>query len=362
MRWSNVDWKKPMQRTYEYQIVDVNTWQDVRPLKFVKTSSIDWDTEADTVGSAAFDMDENIGEHYVRIYMVVNQNGVTSRGEIGTFLVQTPSSSFDGKVKSHSLEAYTSLIELNEKPLPIGYYVKKGENIMDLAFRLAREGARAPVIKTTCDEVLEDDFVADTDDTYLTFIKALISNAKYELTVDERGCILFAPKRDMASLNHVETFNDDNSSILLPEISEEEDIYGIPNVVTVVCSTNNKDVSETGYIEWTVKNEDNSSPTSIQARGREIIHRVVDPELLGDPTSDRVKAYAEQLLKELSSIEKTVTFSHGYCPVKIGDCVLLNYTRAGLHNIKARIISQSIECTPSCTVTETVAYTRKYWR
>lgn len=354
---TNVDWTQTMQRTFEYYIVDPGTWHDIRKLEFVKSSNIEWDEETDTLGSATFEMNENIGEHYIRIYMIIIQNGVKQRRDLGVFLVQSPSLTFDGKVSNTMLDAYSPLLELNEKKLPIGYFIPKGTNIMAMAYRLAREGARAPVISTTCSEVLHSDFVADTGDTYLGFIRDLISNAKYMLTVDERGRILFTPKRELAALQPVMTFNDDNSSILLPDISIEEDIYGIPNVVNIVCTREDGEV-----INVTVKNEDNSSPTSIQSRGREIMYREVDPTLLGDPTKERVEEYATQMLKKLSSIERSITFSHGYCPVRIGDCVRLNYTRAELVNVKAKIIRQSISCTPECTVTETAVYTRKYWR
>ena len=78
---------------------------------------------------------------------------------------------------------------------------------------------------------------------------------------------MFAPKQTVDELQPVYTYNDDNSSILLPEVSLKHDIYGIPNVVEVVCSTG----TEVYYAK--VKNEDPNSPTSIQARGREIIYR-----------------------------------------------------------------------------------------
>lgn len=51
---------------------------------------------------------------------------------------------------------------------------------------------------------------------------------------------------------------------------------------------------------------------------------------------------------------------HGYCPVRVGDCVLLNYERAGLKNIKAKVISQSINCGIGCTVEETAVFVK--WR
>ena len=75
----------------------------------------------------------------------------------------------------------------------------------------------------------------------------------------------------------------------------------------------------------------------------------------------RDREYAERLLRELSSVEYKVSYSHGYCPVRVGDCVRLNYKRAGIADIKAKVISQSIPCEPGCTVDETAVFTTKLW-
>ena len=170
------------------------------------------------------------------------------------------------------------------------------------------------------------------------------------------GRILFAPKQDTASLQPVWTYDDENSSILLPEITMDHDLYGIPNVVEVVYS-NGID----NYYSRVV-NDDSNSPTSTVNRGREIIHRVTDPEFVGDPTKKQVDEYADKLLKELSSVEYTVSYSHGYCPVRVGDCVRLNYSSAGLNNVKAKVISQTIKCESGCSVSEKAVFTTKLWR
>ena len=80
------------------------------------------------------------------------------------------------------------------------------------------------------------------------------------------------------------------------------------------------------------------------------------------PTEHQVQDYADQLLRELSVLEYKVSYTHGYCPVRIGDCVRLNYSRAGITNVKAKVISQSIKCEPGCPVTETAIFTAKLWR
>ena len=135
----------------------------------------------------------------------------------------------------------------------------------------------------------------------------------------------------------------------------DHDLYGVPNVVEIVYSRGS------GVYYAKAVNDDPNSPTSVQRRGREIIRRVVDPELVGNPTDNEIKEYANRLLRELSSLEYTISYSHGYCPVRVGDCVRLNYNRAGLTNIKAKVVSQTINCKSGCKVTEKAVFTTKLW-
>ena len=350
------NWSASMLQTFEYYIVDPGTWKDAKRLTNVKSCTISRDSEAETLGSATLDVTESLGEAYVRVYLITIQNGVREKHPLGTFLVQTPSSSFDGKIRSISMDAYTPLLELKENPPPLGYSLLKGENIMTAAYRLARENSRAPVVASSCSSTLYYDFVADTNDTWLTFIRDLMANAKYSFALDELGRILFAPKQDTASLQPVWTYDDSNTeSILYPDVTMNHDLYGIPNVVEVVYS-NGKD-----HYYSRVVNDDPNSPISTVNRGREILHRVTNPDLAGNPTEYQIDEYAKTLLKELSSIEYTISYKHGYCPVRLGDCVRLNYSRAGFTNIKAKVVSQTINCESGCVVSETAIFTTKLW-
>ena len=349
------DWLSSMQQTFEYYIVDPGTWQNVRRLDKVRSSTINRDLTAETLGSASLNIDETLGECYVRIYMVTIQNGVTTKHPLGTFLVQTPSYTFDGKSRSVAVDAYTPLLELKENPPALGYSILEGQNIMEHAYKLVRENARAPVSKVDDDKTLYSNFVANTDDTWITFISDLIANANYYLDLDEMGRILFSPKQKTESMQPVWTFNDNNSSILLPDIGIEHDLYGIPNVVEVIYSNGKK------YLSARAENNDENNPISIQNRGREIIHRVTNPDIAGTPSESQLQTYAKELLEELSALEYTITYKHGYCPVRLGDCVRLNYEKAGLRNVKARVVSQSIECKPGCVVTEKAVFTNKLW-
>ena len=345
-----------MEQTFEYYKVDPNTWRDEKPITTIIDSKIERDGGAETLGSASFTTTELLGECYIRVYLIIVQNGVRSKLPLGTYLVQTPSYSFDGMVKKVSIDAYTPLIELKEKPPALGYFIPKEKNVLEEVYRHIRDNLRAPVVKTKSDDTTPYDFVADTSDTWLSYLSDLTMVANHYLNLDEMGRILFEPKQSTNALAPVWIYNDDNSSILHPAVTLDNDLYGIPNVIDVIYSTDEH------FFNIRVENRENESPISIQNRGREIIHRVTNPEISGNPTEEKVRHYAETLLKDMSSLEYTITYTHGYCPTKVGDCVVLNYKRAGLHNVKGRVVSQSITCVPGTPVEEKVIFTNNLWR
>lgn len=350
------DWTKSMEQTYEYYIVDPGTWKDVKRLDNVGSCTITRDSSVETLGSATIDVVDSLGECYVREYLITIQNGLTEKHPLGTHLIQTPSSAFDGKKRDVSMDAYTPLIELKENPMPLGYSILKGENIMNSAYLICRDGMRAPVIETESTNTLNVDFVANTNDTRLSFLSDLIANAKYSFDLDELGRVLFAPKQEIASLQPVWTYTDDNSSILGQTVSLNHDLYDVPNAVEVIYSKDGE-----SYHAKVVNNDPNS-PTSTVNRGREILHRVTNPSLLGVPTEKQIRQYAEDTLKELSIVEYTISYTHGYCPVRLGDCIRFNYQRAELVDIKAKVISQTIKCTSGCQVSEKAVFTKNLWK
>ena len=352
-----IDWLSSMQQTYEYYIVDPITWTDVAKIDNVKSCSITRDSEVETLGSAIIDVESISKECYIRTYLIAIQNGITYKIPLGTHLVQTPSTTFNGMCESNSLDAYTPLLELKENPPPIGYSLLKGTNILDASYKLIRENLRAPVVKSTSSSTLQSDFIANTDDTWMTFTKELVACANYNLGLDELGRILFLPNQDTASLQPVWTYTDDNCSILYPDITINRDMYSIPNVVEVVYSNGE------GYM-YSKKaiNDDPNSPTSTVSRGRKITYRETNPSFYGKATQAQLDEYAVQLLRDLSAIEYKISYTHGYCPVRIGDCVMFNCKRANLNGIKAKVISQTIKCEPGCPVSEKAVFTTNLWR
>jgi len=231
------NWHESMQQTFEYRRVDPISWLDREQITTVTESTINRDGTTETLVSATLNLTEAIEECYIRIYLVTLQNGITERFPLATVLVQTPDKSFDGKITTISLDAYSPLTELKENQPPLGYSLGKGENVMDSAYKLCRENMRAPVIQTSMVDTLQSSFVANSDDTWLTYNKDLIATVDYTFDLDEMGQLLFAPNQEAISLQPVTTFDDSNSSILYPDITINRDMYGIPNVVEVIYSS-----------------------------------------------------------------------------------------------------------------------------
>lgn len=353
-----IDWTKSMQQTFDFFIVNPYTWKRERQVNTIISGSITHDLSSDLISSASFECEEDLGECYIRPYLRCIQNGVTESFPLGTYLVQTPETTFDGRSQKIRITAYSPLIELKDTKPPFGYAALKNDNIIELASDIIADNVRVPTVvgEPDPDATLNADFVSDFDnDSWFSFVSDLLKNAKYHFELDELGSILLAKDQDTAALSPVWTFDDGNSSILYPDITKSRDFYGIPNVVEVLCS------SGSGYKFYRAENHRTTSLTSIENRGREIIHRENNPSGLISPDNDEIKLYAENLLESLSSEQCSLSYKHGYCGTKIGQAVRLNYKRAGIENVIAKVVSQTIELKPGCMVTEKAVYTTKMW-
>lgn len=353
------DWSASMQQTYEFYKVDPDTWGEVKKIDFITSGSVEFDSSLETKGSASFVATDVFEDQYIRPYLMINQNKQVTKYPLGTYLCTAPGISFSGKNKEINIDGYSPLVELKEKLPPVGYSVLRGKSILDTAYSILFEQMRGPAVRGSDASVLDADFVANMNDTWLTFITDFIGNIDYELGLDELGRVLFMPIQDINSLSPRWTYSDNNSSILQPQITVDRDIYNVPNVVEVIYSKSNNDTNNTLYS--IVKNTDKTSSVSIPSRGREVVYRETDPKINGEVTKERLDIYANRILKEKSALEYKLTYTHGYCPVRVGDCVLLNYERAGLTNIKAKVISQRINLTPGCQVEETAVFSSSLW-
>lgn len=355
------DWTKSMQRTYEYYLVDPLSWCDKSRITCVKSSTIERDSSEATNGHATLEVTESLNECYVRIYMVVIQKGVTEKFPLATVLAQTPGNDFDGKIAIMSVDAYMPLVELKETLPPYGFTVMKNANIMENACKNIQEHMRAPLIITESKKTLVENFVSNTDDTWLSFNSDLIAKADFSFSTDEMGTVTFSPKRELEAMQPVVTFGDDEHSILQPSISTEYDLYGVPNVVEVIYSGDNQ------FFKSRIENNDPTSITSTVNRGREILYRDTNPNITGtvsqsmetwnniafrnayllaqnticigagstDPTSDKLASMLTVRKDRINEINADVTDTegHAYMNIRGGKASVYSDDNAGWSSV-----------------------------
>lgn len=350
-----MDFTASMVQSFEVYKVDPITWHDIRKIDNVTSCSITRDGSTDLLENASISCNDVLGEIYIRIYLVCVQNDITEKIPLGTFLVQTPSTTFDGKITSTTLDAYSPLLELKDKLPAVGKTVKRNANILQEVKKIISDSGRAPVIETTSDMVIDTNYTTTGQETTLDFIKGLIKYADHKIGLDELSRIIFVPDQNPTAMQQRWTFTDDNSSILNADVSVARDLYGVPNVVEVIYADGDRN-----YYARAVNDNPNSEISTV-SRGREVQKRITNPAISGVITQAKINEYARKTLEELSTLVYTVTYSHGYCPVRVGDCVKLNYKAAGLNGIKAVVTSQNITCATGVIVNETATFSIKLW-
>lgn len=365
-----IDWTASMKQTYEFYIVNPQSGMNVSKLDKVTGATINRDITSDTQVSGSIEYDGELDEVYVRIYLVVEQGTELEKIPLLTMLCQSPSIKYNGKRKTTSITGYSPLIELQNVYPPIGYTIPKakaGTSIFKLIPDICRANIRCKVLDMYNSDgvydisqvILTEPIVSDPQKSWFELVNELLQAAGYFARVDEFGVVYFSKKQQISKMTPIWTFDVNNSSILSQDISIDRDLYGIPNVVEVVtvCTDGNT-------INCRAINNDISSPVSVASRGREVVRRLINPESLGKITSDSqgqdmLLNYAYEQLEEASTLQYTVSYSHGYCGVNIGDCVRINYPAAGIINEKAYVINQKISCKTGCTVEETARFTKK---
>ena len=359
---TGIDWTGEMGRSYELWFVDPSTWLDARPVAGAVSGEITRDISGggddDLLTSAKLELLEPIeGEAYLRAYMRAEQPAGSGRAErvcLDTFLVQAPKATY-GSVRKDEATCYGPLIELRDDGPPAGWTLSAGSNVRKAASQLCRAHCRAPVAANSGAATLSEPFVAAGDDTWLTFLRALLRLDGLSLSVDPLGRIAFVPDRDASALTPSWTYRDDDRSVMLPDVSDDCDWMGLPNTYKVVVS------GDAGCVAATAVNDSPSSPISTVARGRVVSVRDASPDLPSSATEEMAEAYARKKLREGSRTEHSVTFSHLFNEVRAGEAVELDYTRHGLR-LRAKVVRQQFALDTACVVDETATYSTDYWR
>jgi hypothetical protein len=155
----------------------------------------------------------------------------------------------------------------------------------------------------------------------LKVINALLSAVNYQsLSFDEDGRAVVQPYVAPSLRAEEYVYADDvDTSLLLPEVEQELDLFSVPNKWVLVVS--NPDQS---LIVATYTNSNPASPTSTMRRGRTIVDYRTEQDAADQAALD---GKAERLAFEASQVYESIRFETGLNPLHSGnDVYRIRYT------------------------------------
>lgn len=312
---------------YTYKIygceVEPKSWGDKGRFN-VKSGSIS--KEATELRQAAdvtvqdFQPDREI---WIRLYMDVTQNGESEHVPLFTGLATSPSYDQNGVVQTTKMECYSVLKPCEDVLLMRGWYASAYRDPVRI-FNELLAPCPAPI---TYDEelpTLTSHLVAEDNESNLSMIDKMLKALGLQLRIAGNGSIHIG----RLNTEPVATFMPNGFDIIEPELTVENDWFSCPNVVMAIDDE----------LMAIARDNDETSPLSIENRGREIWY-ADDSVDLNDGES--LAEYAKRILKEEQTVVETLKYKRAFLPeLEIGDTVRLRYEKfAGLY----RITSQSFD-------------------
>lgn len=256
---------------------------------------------------------------------------------LGVFLLSTPKRvDSSSRMKVREISAYDGLQILVDAKFTERYAVSEGTNYVQAVLNILEMAG------------ITDTNIAPTNLTlptarewgpgveYLTAINDLLTAINYRsLYVDPYGTFTsyeFVPPYVRAA-EYV--YADDEESIIHYGVEDELDLYDVPNVFIGMVSE--PDRPEMVYV---YKNMNPSSPTSVVARGREI---VAPPQKFDAADQATLEALVKRWAFEASQVYRKVTFETANMPHHdVDDVYWITYSNLGVY-MKVHELSWSMD-------------------
>ena len=340
-----MDWRQGYTSTFRLYSVNQSTWGDGDEIEGLVSASITKDNDSSLIEDANITVDGQPLKGYVRLVLEARNNAGLARENLGTFLVTSPKKSINGRLTTIDLECYSVLKPASDKILPPGWYFPEGGDPIAGASDLLTGVLTCPVEPAESTIRTDEPKVAESNETILSFATCLLENTGWYISIDGRGCVMIKEKTNEVAV----VFDTEENDILMPELTDESDIFDIPNVLRVTDSN--------GKYE-TIYNHDEQSATSVEALGWE----KWSTEQLSLDFGETLLGKGAERMEELSKSTRKISYSREFDPdVKVNDVALFLLPQQGIVG-SFRIISQSLDIGKGVKVSEIAEFETDNWR
>ena len=340
-----MDWNQGHTATFRLYSVNQSTWGDGDEIENLVSASVTKDNESSLIEDASISIDGEPIKGYVRLVLEAKNTSGMAKVNLGTFLVTSPKRSINGVLTTIDLECYSVLKPADDKLLPPGWYFPEGGDPIAGASELLSNCLKCPVEPAESDIRTDQVKVAESNETALSMAKYLLDDTDWFIYIDGRGCVSIKKKPD----NIVKMFDAYENDVLMPNITDESDIFDIPNILRVTDSSGNYE---------TIYNNDEQSDTSIEKLGWE----KWSSEQLSLDYGETLLGKGGERMEELSKTTRKINYSREFDPdVKLNDVALYMLPKQRIVGT-FRIISQSLSIENGIKVSEIAEFETENWR
>ena len=270
----------------------------IRPLKNVLDAEVGYSSLGRLKSSATITMtDFDDGIDFLNDQIQINCYINEVKYSIGRFLISSPRRDIQGGEVTRVCDCFSRLLILDEDKLELRKVLPAGTNVIAEVKRILQPFGDIDIP----DNALATSTVREWEigTPILDIVNDLLASVNYtSLRVDSLGKwkseVYVVPTERPIQVTYV----DNEASIIYRELSEDIDIFNVPNVV--IRYTNDPDINPPLIAKY--ENNSNYSPTSIQARGRRIVN--------AEPVSNVADLQTLQDITKRDAYELTDKYSH----------------------------------------------------
>ena len=329
-----MDWSKGFSATYYVAIVDPATWRDIGVMRI--TGGTIKRIASGLRQSAAIACTEPIEgiEQWIRIYLDTKQNSDSGHEALFTGLVSSPKRRVYARRMTLSPNCYSVLKPVDDVLLPRGWYAFAGSNTAQV-IRSILSVTPAPVEIADSIPTLTSTIVAEEGETHLTMLDKILLAINWRVRIDGMGVIHIVPY----SAEPVARFDPEEYDVIEAPIDIEEDFYSCPNVY----------MATSGDVTGIARDDSETSPFSVQNRGREVWAYETGANLA---TGETIAEYSLRQLRAAQRVRKIVDYDRRFCPqVFPTDVISLHYPAQGLDG-PYMVYQQSLKLGHGCRTAE----------
>lgn len=317
--------------TYTYRRVSWPGFIEGSDLGNVTSGSVELSAFSDLKATCSFNFEggqEPGTDDLIRIYYsFTDDNGEYAEFCIGTFLIGYADTTYrldgDRLMASGKVNGWSVLKVLQDVKMGYAYTANAGEYAIAKAIQLIQDAGLPVNVANESSYQLSSDHTFDPTDSLLTVVNWLCTTANYQAPYpDAYGTVQVQQYIDPQERATVATFQDDENSIMYPDVSIENDWQEIPNVYRLHYSTDDL------AIHAEARNVSGSKASLDSRGGRELVEVEAVTELQGADSSAKaanLEAMAESKLLNNSQEIERVELSHPYIPLVANDAVSVIY-------------------------------------